>query len=111
MGVGDGVIAGVTNLKHCTYHAKFARNDFVGGRSTGYVGGVKHLFVQTEALKLILNCKDCHRPVTDSETNAYQLIKGVLYGWCNECFHNRHSRPTCSAQDPFVCNQHHSAGL
>jgi hypothetical protein len=57
------------------------------------------MFVPTEALQLILNCKDCHRPVSDSETNAYRLIKGVLYGWCDQCFHDRHSHSTPSAQD------------
>ena len=40
---------------------------------------------------LILPCKDCHQPVRDSETNAYRLIAGILYGWCDECF-NRQQR-------------------
>jgi len=40
---------------------------------------------------LILPCKDCHQPVSDSQTNAYRLVAGILYGWCNECF-NRQQR-------------------
>jgi len=40
---------------------------------------------------LILPCKDCHQPVSNSETNAYRLMGGILYGWCNECF-NRQQR-------------------
>jgi hypothetical protein len=56
------------------------------------------MFVQTEPFTLTLTCKDCRRPVTDSETNAYRLIKGVLYGWCDACFNNRHSQSTHSAQ-------------
>src|SRR5262249_61477010 len=36
--------------------------------------------------RLNLPCKDCHQPVSDAETNAYQLVAGILYGWCNECF-------------------------
>jgi hypothetical protein len=47
------------------------------------------VFVQTKSPKLVLPCKDCQRPVSDSETNAYRLIAGVLYGWCDECFQNR----------------------
>jgi hypothetical protein len=23
------------------------------------------------------------------ETNAYRLIAGILYGWCNECFNKQ----------------------
>ena len=38
---------------------------------------------------LILPCKDCRRPVKDSETNAYRLMGGILYGWCNECFNKQ----------------------
>jgi hypothetical protein len=64
------------------------------------------MFLQTEAFTLILNCKDCHRPVTDSETNAYRLIKGVLYGWCDACFHNRHSPSTSSARENDVRTGH-----
>jgi hypothetical protein len=47
------------------------------------------VFVQTKSPKLVLPCKDCQRPVSDSETNAYRLIAGVLYGWCDKCFQNR----------------------
>jgi hypothetical protein len=28
------------------------------------LGGAKHMFVQPEALELILSCKDCHQPVS-----------------------------------------------
>jgi hypothetical protein len=45
----------------------------------------------TKACTLSLLCKDCHQPVSDSENNAYRLVAGVLYGWCNECF-NKHQR-------------------
>jgi hypothetical protein len=31
-------------------------------------------------------CKECHHQITNSETVAYQLIQGVLYGWCEPCF-------------------------
>jgi hypothetical protein len=54
------------------------------------------MFVQTAGSKLILKCKDCHRLVTDSETNSYRLIAGVLYGWCDECFKDRPSERTAS---------------
>jgi hypothetical protein len=50
------------------------------------------MLIRTEALKLTLSCKDCRRTVTDSETVAYRLIQGVLYGWCDECFNHRQSR-------------------
>jgi hypothetical protein len=49
------------------------------------------MFVPTTGFTLTLPCKDCHRPVKDSESNGYRLIVGVLYGWCNECF-NEHQR-------------------
>jgi hypothetical protein len=54
------------------------------------------MFVQTATSKLMLNCKDCRRQVTDAETNCYRLIEGVLYGWCDECYHNRYglSKPS-----------------
>jgi hypothetical protein len=48
---------------------------------------------------LILPCKDCHQPVSDSETNAYRLIAGILYGWCNECF-NKQQRFLKFGQQP-----------
>ena len=41
---------------------------------------------------MILPCKGCDQRVSDSETNAYHLIAGVLYGWCNECF-NKQQHP------------------
>ena len=34
-------------------------------------------------------CKQCHQLVTESETIAYHLIDGVLYGWCEGCFGER----------------------
>ncbi len=56
------------------------------------------MFVQTNSSKLVLPCKDCHRPVSDSETNAYRLISGVLYAWCDECFQNRPTPATKSTE-------------
>jgi hypothetical protein len=47
------------------------------------------MFVQAATIKLILSCKDCLDQVNDLETNAYHLIRGVLYGWCDRCFANR----------------------
>ena len=44
------------------------------------------MFDKTIPFKLCLPCKDCHRVVSESETEAYRLIAGVLYGWCTECF-------------------------
>ena len=52
------------------------------------------MFAPTTPSPLILACKDCHQPVSDSENNAYRLIAGVLYGWCNECFNKRRRRST-----------------
>jgi hypothetical protein len=54
---------------------------------------------------LILPCKDCHQPVKDSETNAYRLIGGILYGWCNECFNKqqqliKHCPPRVESAEP-----------
>jgi hypothetical protein len=46
----------------------------------------------TAASTLTLPCKDCHEPVNDSENNAYRLVNGVLYGWCNECFNKYQHR-------------------
>ncbi|MEW6130726.1 MAG: hypothetical protein AB1757_27090 [Acidobacteriota bacterium] len=31
-------------------------------------------------------CKECHSMIDASETIAYHLINGVLYGWCPICF-------------------------
>jgi len=56
------------------------------------------MFIEVENSKLTLPCKDCHDPVTDSETNAYRLIAGVLYGWCDRCFKNRHTQSEPSFQ-------------
>jgi hypothetical protein len=61
--------------------------------------GIKNMSEPTTPPMLILPCKDCHQPVSDSETNAYRLIAGILYGWCNECF-NRHQRFLKFGQPP-----------
>ena len=37
-------------------------------------------------------CKQCHRQVPESETIAYHLVDGILYGWCELCFRER-SKP------------------
>ena len=34
-------------------------------------------------------CKQCHEQVAESETVAYHLVKGILYGWCEHCFRER----------------------
>ena len=34
-------------------------------------------------------CKHCHLTVSESETIAYHLIDGILYGWCESCFSQR----------------------
>ena len=34
-------------------------------------------------------CKQCHQPVAESETMAYHLVDGILYGWCELCFRER----------------------
>jgi hypothetical protein len=34
-------------------------------------------------------CKHCHLVVGESETIAYHLIDGILYGWCESCFSKR----------------------
>ncbi len=34
-------------------------------------------------------CKQCHQQVAESETIAYHLVDGVLYGWCEACFGER----------------------
>ena len=41
-------------------------------------------------LKRTWECKQCHQHVTDDRTVAYHLIEGVLYGWCESCFSQRH---------------------
>ena len=35
-------------------------------------------------------CKQCHQLVAESETIAYHLVDGILYGWCETCFRERH---------------------
>jgi hypothetical protein len=31
-------------------------------------------------------CKECHKIIEASETIAYHLVDGFLYGWCADCF-------------------------
>jgi hypothetical protein len=59
------------------------------------------MFAPTTVSTLTFPCKDCHQPVSDAETNAYRLIAGVLYGWCNECFNKqqRFLRLTVKSRD------------
>ena len=49
--------------------------------------------VKTKEVKdvqiLILECKECRRPVTQTELVAYHLVDRVLYGWCQSCFKAR----------------------
>lgn len=57
------------------------------------------MFIAFESRKLTLPCKDCHQPVTESNTVAYWLIARVFYGWCDECFSSRHSRSNFSTTE------------
>ena len=41
---------------------------------------------------LMLECKDCHRPVTQTDLVAYHLVDRVLFGWCESCFKARPAR-------------------
>jgi len=34
-------------------------------------------------------CKECHQLVAESDTIAYHLVDGILYGWCETCFRER----------------------
>ncbi|HEV8486694.1 MAG TPA: hypothetical protein VGV87_24325 [Blastocatellia bacterium] len=45
-----------------------------------------------DAQILMLECKECHRPVTQTELVAYHLVDRVLYGWCQSCFKARSAR-------------------
>lgn len=48
-------------------------------------------------------CKDCHRMVSGAETIAYHMVDRILYGWCPECFSNRHiNRPEDTPVAAFV---------
>jgi hypothetical protein len=31
-------------------------------------------------------CKECHDMIEATETIAYHLVDGFLYGWCAPCF-------------------------
>jgi hypothetical protein len=48
---------------------------------------------------LMLVCKQCRHPVSDSTTVAYHLMNGILYGWCEDCFQRRHSNPNTGQAD------------
>jgi hypothetical protein len=37
-------------------------------------------------------CKQCHLMIAESDTVAYHLVDGVLYGWCESCFGRRGDR-------------------
>ena len=41
---------------------------------------------------LMLECKECHRPVTQADLVAYHLVDRVLYAWCHSCFKARPAR-------------------
>ena len=41
---------------------------------------------------LMLECKECRRPVTQTDLVAYHLVDRVLYGWCQSCFKTRPAR-------------------
>jgi hypothetical protein len=45
-----------------------------------------------DAEMLMLECKECHRPVTQTDLVAYHLVDRVLYGWCQSCFKARPAR-------------------
>ena len=51
------------------------------------------MFAPATTSGLILPCKDCNQPLSDADTNAYQLVAGILYGLCNECFSRQRSAP------------------
>ncbi|PYP87795.1 MAG: hypothetical protein DMF61_09120 [Blastocatellia bacterium AA13] len=52
---------------------------------------------------LMWECKDCHRMVSGAETIAYHMVDRILYGWCPECFSNRHiNRPEDTPVAAFV---------
>jgi hypothetical protein len=64
------------------------------------------MFVEVESLKLILPCKDCGRPVTESETIAYRLVAGVFCGWCDRCFNSRGTQTKPSTTEDPTCQNH-----
>ena len=45
-----------------------------------------------EAQILVLECKECHLPVTQADLVAYHLVDRVLYAWCHSCFKARPAR-------------------
>ena len=45
-----------------------------------------------ETQMLMLECKECHRPVTQADLVAYHLVDRVLYAWCHSCFKARPAR-------------------
>jgi hypothetical protein len=52
-------------------------------------------------------CKQCHQQVSDSETVAYHMINGILYGWCESCFAARttSSKGRLEAHKPEIANR------
>jgi hypothetical protein len=45
-----------------------------------------------DAQILMLECKECHRPVAQADLVAYHLVDRVLYAWCQSCFEDRPAR-------------------
>jgi hypothetical protein len=33
-------------------------------------------------------CKECHKKIKASDSVAFHLVDGFLYGWCRSCFDN-----------------------
>ena len=46
-----------------------------------------------------LECKQCHREVSNEETVAYHLVDQILYGWCQSCFGHRQNGPLVPIPD------------
>ena len=70
-------------------------HDQVSGRfvdSAATVGSVAMSAKTKEArdtTPLVLECKECHCLVVESDLVAYHLVDGVLFGWCQDCFNSR----------------------
>ena len=45
----------------------------------------------TASFSMGLECKQCHRTVSNEDTVAYHLVDQILYGWCQSCFGHRHT--------------------
>ncbi|MBL8149804.1 MAG: hypothetical protein JNN15_07740 [Blastocatellia bacterium] len=37
----------------------------------------------------IWECKECNTLIQESDSVAFHLVNGFLYGWCRKCFENR----------------------